>query len=247
MVPGNPDRGWKAPLWRLISLTELAVPALHLDLLHPSRRTWKGRLVDCRLQTLERYVCRRRRFGDVAGADVPGLYHDFVRRGDAYRMIPVFHHNLLDVITMYEILRALCGGTSLVERTYPPIDITSFQGEVPEWQVLLPAKLSLAGFIDSVDRVVHAVRRSILHDPACDAREPGICPLPTGGELRQRSDIEVGRATLSHGRVGANDDSRYRDEYADQGHVNRRDAGSGRLQRRRREVEAFVIVLKRRS
>ncbi|GAB3433770.1 prenyltransferase/squalene oxidase repeat-containing protein [Flindersiella endophytica] len=26
-VPGNPDRGWTAPMWRLIALTELAVPA----------------------------------------------------------------------------------------------------------------------------------------------------------------------------------------------------------------------------
>src|SRR5256885_13147752 len=57
----------------------------YTTLFRSSRRRWKGRLVDCRLQTLELYVCRRRRFGDVAGADVPGLYHDFVRRGDPYR------------------------------------------------------------------------------------------------------------------------------------------------------------------
>ena len=43
----------------------------------------------------------------MPGEEVPGLYHDFVRRGDPYRLIPVFHHNLLDVITMAEILRAL--------------------------------------------------------------------------------------------------------------------------------------------
>jgi hypothetical protein len=44
----------------------------------------------------------------VPSDEVPGLYHDFVRRGDPYRLIPVFHHNLLDVVTMGEILRALC-------------------------------------------------------------------------------------------------------------------------------------------
>jgi uncharacterized protein len=86
----------------------LLVPEVHLDLLHPARRRWRGRWMDCRLQTLERYVCRRRRGGDVPSDEVPGLYHDFVRRGDPYRLIPVFHHNLLDVITMHEILRALC-------------------------------------------------------------------------------------------------------------------------------------------
>ena len=85
----------------------LRLPPVHLDLLHLARRRWKHALADCRLQTLERYVCRRQRSGDVPGDEVPGLYHDFVRRGDPYRLIPVFHHNMLDVITMAEILRAL--------------------------------------------------------------------------------------------------------------------------------------------
>jgi len=86
----------------------LRFPPVHLDLLHLSRRRWKHVLADCRLQTLERHVCRRFRSGDVPGDEVPGLYHDYVKRGDPYRLIPVFHHNLLDVITMAEILRALC-------------------------------------------------------------------------------------------------------------------------------------------
>lgn len=84
------------------------LPAGHLDILHASRRRWRHEFSDCRLQTLERRVCRRRRYGDVPSDEVPALYHDFVRNGDAYRLVPVFHHNLLDVITMAEILRALC-------------------------------------------------------------------------------------------------------------------------------------------
>ena len=86
----------------------VGMPPRHLDLLHPARRRWRGTLPDCRLQTLEYRVCRRRRVGDVPGEEVPGLYHDFVRHGDPYRLVPVFHHNLLDVITMSEILAALC-------------------------------------------------------------------------------------------------------------------------------------------
>ncbi|MBI1799362.1 MAG: ribonuclease H-like domain-containing protein [Candidatus Eisenbacteria bacterium] len=86
----------------------LRLPPAHLDLLHLSRRRWKRELPDCRLQTLERHVCRRRRSGDVPGEEVPGLYHDYVKSGDPWRLVPVFHHNLLDVITMAEILRALC-------------------------------------------------------------------------------------------------------------------------------------------
>ena len=86
----------------------IGFPPRHLDLLHPARRRWRMELPDCRLQTLEYRVCRRRRVGDVPGDEVPGLYHDFVRHGDPYRLVPVFHHNLLDVITMGEVLSALC-------------------------------------------------------------------------------------------------------------------------------------------
>ena len=91
----------------------VALPSRHVDLLHPSRRLWKDRLPDCRLTTLELHVCRRRRWGDVPGEEVPGLYHDYVRNGDPYRLIPVFHHNMLDVITMAEVLSALCGARTV--------------------------------------------------------------------------------------------------------------------------------------
>jgi uncharacterized protein YprB with RNaseH-like and TPR domain len=91
------------------------LPPRHLDLLHVARRRWKGRLADFRLQTLELHVCRRRRSGDVPGEEVPGLYHDYVRSGDPYRLVPVFHHNMLDVITMGEILRAVCGPGEIAE------------------------------------------------------------------------------------------------------------------------------------
>jgi uncharacterized protein YprB with RNaseH-like and TPR domain len=82
-------------------------PPRHLDLLHHARRRWKGVYRDCRLVTLELYVCKRRRSGDVPSDEVPGLYHDFVKYGGAHRLVPVFHHNLLDVITMDELLREL--------------------------------------------------------------------------------------------------------------------------------------------
>jgi hypothetical protein len=86
----------------------LELPPHHLDLLHVARRRWRADLPDCRLQTLERRICRRHRAGDVPSDEVPALYHDFVRHGDPYRLVPVFHHNLLDVITMSELLHALC-------------------------------------------------------------------------------------------------------------------------------------------
>ena len=84
-------------------------PARHVDLVHHARRRWNGILPNCRLVTLELHICKRRRSGDVPSSEVPGLYHDFVKYGGAHRLVPVFHHNLLDVTTMDEILRALVG------------------------------------------------------------------------------------------------------------------------------------------
>lgn len=85
----------------------LVAPPLHVDLLHHARARWKGELPNCRLVTLEAWVCGRRRVGDVPGSEIPSVYHHFVRTGDAYRLVPVLHHNLLDVVTMEEILQAL--------------------------------------------------------------------------------------------------------------------------------------------
>lgn len=79
----------------------------HLDLLWMARRRWKHALPDCRLKTLEWRVLRRRRAGDVSGAEIPGLYHDFVKRGEPHRLLPVFHHNLLDVVAMAELIPPL--------------------------------------------------------------------------------------------------------------------------------------------
>jgi len=104
-------KSYDAPFLHARAVTHgvpLRLPAYHLDLLHHARRRWREELPDCRLTTLEWRVCRRRRTGDVPGDRIPGLYHDYVRNGDPWRLVPVFHHNLLDVTTMADVLHALC-------------------------------------------------------------------------------------------------------------------------------------------
>lgn len=76
----------------------------HLDLLHASRRAWGRALPDCRLQTLERFICHRSRSGDIDGAQIPEAYHAFVRTGDATEMVEVIRHNLLDLLTLAELM-----------------------------------------------------------------------------------------------------------------------------------------------
>ncbi len=81
----------------------------HCDVLHVARRRLKGVVPDCKLQTLEHYVCGRSRRGDIAGRDIPAAYHEFVRTADAREMRDIVHHNFLDLITLAEIVGELLG------------------------------------------------------------------------------------------------------------------------------------------
>ena len=96
----------KSPFARLV----------HLDLLHPARRLWKLRLESCQLTHLEREVLDVRRQGDVSGCEIPGIYFDYLRTGNARGLQPVFYHNSLDVITLAalgaELARVVSNGWS---------------------------------------------------------------------------------------------------------------------------------------
>ena len=72
----------------------------HLDLLHPARRLWKLRLESCELKRLEAEILGIRRQGDVAGAEIPEIYFDYLRCGNARGLQPVFFHNALDLVTL---------------------------------------------------------------------------------------------------------------------------------------------------
>ena len=75
----------------------------HCDLLHHCRRKWKSRLPNCKLQTLETYICGRRRSGDIPGRLIPRVYHDYVRSGDPGQLRRVLRHNALDLITLLQL------------------------------------------------------------------------------------------------------------------------------------------------
>ena len=72
----------------------------HLDLLHPARRLWKQRLGSCRLTNLESTVLGFERQGDIPGALIPQRYFDFLRSGDGTQLSAVFHHNVLDIVSL---------------------------------------------------------------------------------------------------------------------------------------------------
>jgi uncharacterized protein len=86
--------------YRLARMESPFARLLHLDILHPARRLWKLRLENCNLTHLEQEVLGIRRQGDVEGCEIPGIYFNYLRTGNARGLQPVFYHNALDVITL---------------------------------------------------------------------------------------------------------------------------------------------------
>ncbi len=72
----------------------------HLDLLHGARRLWKLRFDRCRLVDLENQVLGFERTGDIPGAMIPYVYFEYQRTKWIERLVPVFHHNALDILTL---------------------------------------------------------------------------------------------------------------------------------------------------
>jgi len=107
----------KSPLDRLI----------HFDALHPARRLWKLRLESCKLTDLEVAILGISREGDVPGAEIPAIYFDYLRTGDARGLQPVFYHNALDVVSLaaitVELARALGDGGA--QALGSPLDLFS--------------------------------------------------------------------------------------------------------------------------
>jgi len=107
----------KSPLDRLI----------HFDALHPARRLWKLRLESCKLTDLEEAILGVSREGDVPGSEIPAIYFDYLRSGDARGLQPVFYHNALDVVSLaaltVELARALGDGGA--EALGSPLDLFS--------------------------------------------------------------------------------------------------------------------------
>jgi uncharacterized protein YprB with RNaseH-like and TPR domain len=72
----------------------------HLDVLHGARRIWKLRIENCRLMQLEEQILGFCREGDIPGELIPYIYFEFVRSREACRVVPVLHHNAIDILSL---------------------------------------------------------------------------------------------------------------------------------------------------
>jgi hypothetical protein len=94
----------------------------HLDLLFGSRRLWKLRLENCRLSYLENQILGVERHGDLPGEMIPYYYFEFVRTQCALSLAPIFHHNVMDIVTLACL-------TALVPQTFrDPAGVTVRHG-----------------------------------------------------------------------------------------------------------------------
>lgn len=72
----------------------------HLDLLHGARSLFKIRLESCRLVRLEHELLGLERHGDLPGELIPYYYFEYLRTKQAFRLAPMFHHNVMDIVSL---------------------------------------------------------------------------------------------------------------------------------------------------
>lgn len=105
-------RSYDAPLlrtrYRLARLPDALHGLDHLDLLHPSRRRWRGRWENCRLATIEREALRILREDDLPGSHAPAAWLSYLRGGASTNLRRVAEHNRQDVATLARLLLRLC-------------------------------------------------------------------------------------------------------------------------------------------
>jgi len=77
----------------------------HIDLLPLARRLWRDRLPSRSLKYIEENVLGAPRTSqEVPGYEIPYLYFDYLRTGDARPLASVFYHNAMDVVALAALL-----------------------------------------------------------------------------------------------------------------------------------------------
>jgi uncharacterized protein YprB with RNaseH-like and TPR domain len=81
----------------------------HFDVLHFSRRRWRGQLHSLRLAVLEKVILNVCRQVDIPGQMVPEFYDTYLQTGNCGPLIPIIEHNRQDVISLARLFFFLLG------------------------------------------------------------------------------------------------------------------------------------------
>jgi uncharacterized protein len=78
---------------------------VHWDLLYPSRRFWKDRQENCRLETIERKQLGVEREGqDIPGERIPEIYFRYVHEGITRDLDRIVYHNAMDILSLTSLV-----------------------------------------------------------------------------------------------------------------------------------------------
>ncbi|WP_369978288.1 ribonuclease H-like domain-containing protein [Xanthomonas bundabergensis] len=104
-------RSYDAPLlktrYRLARCADPISALDHVDLLHPTRRRYRGTWENCKLATIERQLLRIVREDDLPGSEAPAAWLNYLRGGSARNLRRVAAHNHQDVVTLALLLQRL--------------------------------------------------------------------------------------------------------------------------------------------
>ncbi len=104
-------RSFDAPLlaarYRLSGFEDPFAPLRHVDLLHVTRRIFRSRWPDCRLQTAEQRLLGHARIGDLPGSEAPRAWFEWVRHGRDDELAAVCAHNRQDLLSLAVLPAAL--------------------------------------------------------------------------------------------------------------------------------------------
>jgi uncharacterized protein len=144
----------------------------HLDLLPLARRLWRARLESRALKYLEENILQApRTTEEVPGYEIPWLYFDYLRSGDARPLKGVFYHNAMDVVAMAGLLNYTA--TMLadpfhegIEHALDVISVARLYEDLGEWDTAarlfergLQMTLSEPDFWEAVQRLSRLQKR----------------------------------------------------------------------------------------
>ncbi len=138
----------------VVSRIAVEQPPDHLDLMGPARRLWHRALGTYRLTAIEREALGMGRLDDVDSSQIPGLYLDYLRTGDASPLEPVFIHNEQDVLCLLHLRRLVRRWTEEGIDPSPPVD----------WEGLGVLRLQVADEAGAFDALRRAL--AVEDDPA---------------------------------------------------------------------------------
>lgn len=144
----------------------------HIDLLPLARRLWRDRLPSRALKYLEENILGLpRTTEEVPGYEIPWLYFDYLRTGDATPLKGVFYHNAMDVVAMAALLSRVASMlhdpfNGNVEHGLDFIALGKLFEDMRQWDLAarlfehgLAHELSEADFGSAVERLSHLQKR----------------------------------------------------------------------------------------